>query len=152
MRTAPAIRFPRTLSTAAAAAIVVAALATNGTGPAHAAAKSCGFEFTWTQPSVIGAQILGRGVAQCDVPPDEHRLVLALEYKKADRWETASSITDETRPPAPPGHAAYEVSAACYAGTWRVSMSVTGSIQGNPFVYSDHTGTRDVPTSQCPTR
>lgn len=119
-----------------------------------ALAKSCGFEFTWTQPTVLPAQaqILGRGFAQCDVRPDEHVLTLGLEYKQGDKWVNAASITDRTPPPVPLGVQTYDVSAACYSGTWRISVGVTGSLQGVPFVFSDHSRERDVPTSQCPSR
>ncbi|MBF6464772.1 hypothetical protein IU427_06180 [Nocardia beijingensis] len=132
-----------------------------GTAPAEAmtdihtefiAAKSCGFEFTYSRPSVYAPKITGNGVAQCDGPPEEHILTLALEYQQGGRWVNAAHITDAAIPPAPPKSRTYEVSAACYAGTWRVSMSVTGRIQGNPFVFSDHSRTRDVSTSQCPSR
>ncbi|AFU04650.1 hypothetical protein [Nocardia brasiliensis] len=97
-------------------------------------------------------QIIGNGFAQCDVPPIEHILTLALEYNQGGKWMNAAYITDAGIPPGPPNSRSYEVKAACYAGTWRVSMSVAGKLQGNPFVFSDSSTTRDVPTSQCPSR
>ncbi|MGX1772083.1 hypothetical protein ACWIGW_08205 [Nocardia brasiliensis] len=97
-------------------------------------------------------QIIGNGFAQCDVPPDEHILTLALEYNQGGQWVNAAYIKDAGIPPGPPNSRSYEVKAACYAGTWRVSMSVAGKLQGNPFVFSDYSATRDVPTSQCPSR
>ncbi|MFE9323952.1 hypothetical protein ACIHDR_21610 [Nocardia sp. NPDC052278] len=126
--------------------------ATAGAQPEFIAAKSCGFEFTYSRPSVYPPKIEGNGVAQCDGPPEEHILTLALEHLQGGRWVNAAYITDAAIPPGPPNSRSYEVSAACYAGKWRVSMSVTGRIQGNPFVFSDHSGTRDVPSSQCPSR
>ncbi|WP_306363404.1 hypothetical protein [Nocardia sp. CC227C] len=152
MRTAPLFRLPRALPVATAAALAVAGVATVGTAPAEAAAKSCGFEFTHRQPSVYPPEIIGNGFAQCDVPPEEHSLILALEYRQGERWVNAAHIRDAGIPPGPPGRRSYEVKAACYAGTWRVSMSVTGSIQGQPFVFSDYSRTREVPTTQCPSR
>lgn len=125
---------------------------TTAAHPEFIAAKSCGFEFTYSRPSVYAPKITGNGVAQCDGPPEEHILTLALEYLQGGRWVNAAYITDAAIPPSPPNSRSYEVNAACYAGTWRVSMSVTGRIQGNPFVFSDHSGTRDVSTSQCPSR
>lgn len=130
----------------------VPAEATTGTHPEFIVAKSCGFEFTYSRPSVYPPEIKGNGVTQCDGPPEEHILTLALEYQQGGRWVNAAYITDAAPPPQPPNSRTYEVSAACYAGTWRVSMSVTGRLQGNPFVFSDYSGTRDVPTSQCPSR
>ncbi len=127
-------------------------VATGGSGIAQAAAKSCAFEFTWTKPGVYPPQIIARGVAQCEVPPEEHILTLALEYQNRGVWEVASAKEDRTLPPQAPNFASYQVSATCYAGTWRASMSVTGTIQGRPFVFSDHTQSREVPTSQCPSR
>lgn len=116
------------------------------------AAKSCGFEFLYSAPSVYPPVIRGNGVAQCDAPPNEHVLTLSLEYRSGDSWVTASAKTDKEIPPGPPRYKSYEVSAACYAGTWRVSVSVAGSIQGNPFVFSEHSETRDISTSKCPSR
>ncbi len=89
-------------------------------------------------------------MAFCDVPPEEHSLTLALEYKDRDRWANGSYVTDRTIP-SHSGHP-YEVSAACYAGEWRMTVSVTGMMQGNPFVFSDHSRTRTIPSSQCPSR
>ncbi|MRH86596.1 hypothetical protein GFY24_03770 [Nocardia sp. SYP-A9097] len=124
---------------------------------AHAAAKSCDFEFTPYQgpPTVLpaAAEVHADGWAQCDVTPDEHILTLSLEYKEGGKWVTANSNTDATLPPAPPNRYSYPtVKAACYAGTWRMAVSVTGKIGGNPFVFSDYSATRDIPTSDCPAR
>lgn len=44
------------------------------------AAKSCGFELTYSRLSVYQPEVKGNGVAQCDGPPEEHILTLALEY------------------------------------------------------------------------
>ncbi|WP_280454176.1 hypothetical protein [Nocardia brasiliensis] len=96
--------------------------------------------------------IIGNGVAQCDVPPDEHILTLALEYQQGGKWVNAAFITDSGIPPGPPSSRSYEVRAACYAGTWRVSMSVAGKLGGNPFVFSDYSSRREVSASQCPSR
>ncbi|MFG3616650.1 hypothetical protein [Nocardia sp. NPDC047654] len=126
--------------------------ATTSAHPQFIAAKSCGFEFTYSRPSVYPPKITGNGVAQCDGPPEEHILTLALEYQQGGRWVNAAHITEGAIPPTPPKSRMYEVSAACYAGNWRVSMSVTGRIQGNPFVFSDRSRTREVPISQCPSR
>ncbi|MEU7214512.1 hypothetical protein [Nocardia iowensis] len=142
-----------------ATAIAFAGGSAGAIAPAYASppatfvsAKSCGFEFTYSRPSVYPPKITGNGVAQCDVPPDEHILTLALEYQQGGKWVNAAYITDPAIPPGPPNFRSYEVSAACYAGTWRVTMSVAGKLGGNPFVFSDRSGTREVSTSQCPSR
>jgi hypothetical protein len=144
-------RIPRTVSLTAALAVAAAAVVTTGVGTAHAD-KSCGFEFTFSKPSVYPPAIKGNGIANCEVPPTQHHLTLSLEYKQSGTWYNAATITDKTIPPAPPRTRPYEVSATCYAGTWRVSMAVTGMMAGNPFAFSDYSKTRDVPTSQCPSR
>lgn len=125
---------------------------TDGTGSANASAKSCGFEFSWSAPMVMSPQILGRGVAQCDAPPEEHILTLALEYDRNGRWETASYRTDSSIPASAPKFTSYETSAACYAGKWRMSVSILGRLQGTPFAFSDHSTVREVPSSQCTSR
>ncbi|MBF6221801.1 hypothetical protein IU479_27275 [Nocardia abscessus] len=68
----------RALIGAATAIVAATSLATGGAGSAHAA-KSCGFEFTWTRPTVLPPQVIARGVAQCTEPPEEHIVVLKLE-------------------------------------------------------------------------
>ncbi|WP_216916945.1 hypothetical protein [Nocardia noduli] len=145
------MRRPVTATSAAILALTAVFTCGTGTGSAHAE-KSCGFEFTFSQPTVLGSQILGRGLAQCDVTPSEHLLTLSLERQQSGRWETISHRTTGALPPGPPNSLSYEVSAACYEGSWRVAMSVTGSLQGRPFVFSDHTRARDITSSQCPSR
>ncbi|PXX61640.1 hypothetical protein DFR70_108198 [Nocardia tenerifensis] len=154
-----ALIYTRALTALVATTTAFAAGSGATTAPAYAsppaafvAAKSCGFEFTYSRPSVYPPQIKGNGVAQCDAPPEEHFLTLSLEYKQGGQWVTAAYINDSGIPPGPPNSRSYEVSAACYAGTWRVSMSVTGRLQGIPFVFSDYSGTREISTSQCPSR
>ncbi|MBF6062988.1 hypothetical protein IU500_12570 [Nocardia terpenica] len=144
---------PLRRATIGTSAVLFAAtgIAAAGAGTAHAA-QSCGFDFTWSQPMVLAPQIIARGIAQCDVPPEEHILTLALEYQNHGVWENATYRTDRTIPPGPPNFASYEVSAACYAGTWRMTMNVTGSLRGQPFAFSDHSQSRDIPPSQCPSR
>ncbi|MEV5838463.1 hypothetical protein [Nocardia sp. NPDC052112] len=120
--------------------------------PVDVSAKSCGFEFSRTLPMVLTPQITARGLAQCDAPPEEHTLTLALQYDNNGRWETACSKTDSSIPPGAPGFATYEVSAACYAGRWRMAVSILGRLQGTPFAFSDYSTVREVPSSQCPSR
>ena len=123
---------------------------TVGTGPAHAA-KDCDFEFNPERPTVIGAQITGHGVAACDIPPDRHVVTLALEYRDRGRWEVASVSRPDSTIPGPwrTGRHQYRVSAACYAGTWRVAVSIRGGIQGHEFRYDNASGTVDIPSSRC---
>lgn len=98
---------------------------TVGAGSAHAA-NDCDFEFTRSVPTVLGAQITGSGWAACaDVPPDTHSLTLALEYEDRGRWMVASQKTDTTVPPRYPSRHSYDVSAACYGGTWAHRSSDT---------------------------
>ncbi|MEV6341329.1 hypothetical protein AB0M12_42245 [Nocardia vinacea] len=142
-------------ATLAACALVLtmgASNLTDGAGPANASAKSCGFEFSRSLPMVLTPQITARGLAQCDAPPEEHTLTLALQYDNKGRWETASSKTDSSIPPSAPGFATYEVSAACYAGRWRMAVSILGRLQGTPFAFSDYSTVREVPSSQCTSR
>ncbi|MGN2638961.1 hypothetical protein ACTD5D_22920 [Nocardia takedensis] len=103
------------MSAATAGIFAVGCVLIGGTGVAQAE-KSCGFEFTFTRPTVLGPQILGRGVAQCDVTPSEHVLTLSLQRWEAGRWEPVSHRTSGALPPGPPSYTSYEVSAACYAG------------------------------------
>ncbi len=77
--------------------VAVVALAVTGftsgeTGQAHAV-PSCGFEFTWTRPTVLPPQIVARGVAQCTIAPEEHIAVLKIEFRPAAsaRWQVASA-------------------------------------------------------------
>lgn len=135
-----------------AAALVVVGAAAGGSAPAHAAAQSCGFEFTWTRPTVLPPQVLARGVAQCTVPPQEHIAVLKLEFRPAgsSRWEVASATAPDHTVPAK--DARYEVSSACFAGSWRAAVEIWGSIQGHPFTFSDRSGAVDVPASACAPR
>lgn len=122
---------------------------TVGTGMAHAA-LSCDFEFTRSVPTVLSPQITGDGIAACDVPPDEHIVTLALEHEESGRWEVVSQRSDSTIPPPyRAGEHSYTVSAACYAGRWRVSVGIGGKIQGHQFTYNNQSGTVEVPTSQC---
>lgn len=138
--------------------ILVAALVglspalTIGTGPARAV-DDCDFEFTRTVPTVLGAQITGSGWAACaDVPPDSHSLTLALEYEDRGRWVVAARKTDATVPPRYPSRHSYDVSAACYAGTWRVVVAIRGTIQGHTFRFDNVSNTRDVSGPHCPNR
>lgn len=138
------------------ALIVVAALIgvgpalTVGAGPAHAT-KDCDFEFSPSTPSVYLPQILGEGVAACDVPPDRHVVTLALEWKHGEQWEVASVSQPDATIPGPwgTGRHHYKVSAACYAGEWRIAVSIHGGIQGHEFHWDSQSGSVDVPASKC---
>ncbi len=133
----------------AAALVGLSPALTVGTGPARAV-NDCDFEFATSNPDVYKPQITGRGLAGCDAPPDSHRVQLALEYEQGGRWVVASVKTDNTIPPPfrAGGHR-YEVSAACYAGTWRMAVAIRGTIQGHTFQFEDHSGTVDIPASVC---
>ncbi|WP_040833707.1 hypothetical protein [Nocardia brevicatena] len=133
----------------AAVLIGMSPAATVGTGTARAA-LSCDFEFTRSVPTVLPPQITGDGIAACDVPPDEHIVTLSLDYQEGGKWVSASTRPDSTIPPPyrAGGHS-YTVSAACYAGRWRVSVGIRGKIQGHQFTYANASGTVEVPTSQC---
>ncbi|WP_280317320.1 hypothetical protein [Nocardia wallacei] len=136
----------------ATAAVCAATIATVGTGTADAAAKSCGFEFVWSRPTVLPPQVIARGVAQCTAPPEEHIAVLKLEFRPAGgaRWEVASATTPNRTIPAP--NASYEVSGPCYAGSWRAAVEIWGTLQETPFTFSDRSGQVDVPASKCAAR
>ncbi len=133
-------------------AILAAATSGVAIGTTQAAAQSCGFEFTWTRPTVLPPQVVARGVAQCTVPPEEHIAVLKLEYRPANssRWEVASAAPADHTIPA--RDARYETSAPCYAGSWRAAVEIWGSIQGNPFTFSDRSGSVDIPSTKCAPR
>lgn len=139
---------------AVAVLVGIAPAATVGTGPAHAVAD-CDFEFTYSRPTVLpyAQQIQGSGWTACaDVPPDLHHLTIALEYENGGRWEVASSKTDDAIPPKYPSRHTYDVSAACYAGTWRIVVAIRGAIQGHGFTYDRASDTVNVSTSQCAKR
>ena len=132
-----------------AALVSVVPALTVGTGPAHAT-NDCNFIFSTNRPDVRSPEITGRGLAGCDVPPDSHEVQLALEYQQGSRWVVASVKTDSTVPPTfRSGGRRYEVSAACYSGTWRLAVAIRGTIQGHQFHFEDHSGTVDVPASTC---
>ncbi|MBF6204641.1 hypothetical protein IU483_10955 [Streptomyces gardneri] len=134
------------------AVAVLIGMSPAATGMARVA-RSCGFEFTHSVPTVLPPQITGDGIAACDVPPDEHVVVLALQHEEGGRWEIASTRTDSTIPPPFRGGGHSDtVSAACYAGKWRVSVGIRGKIQGNQFTYNTASGTVEVPPSKCPNR
>ncbi|MCM6774961.1 hypothetical protein NDR87_26310 [Nocardia sp. CDC159] len=137
---------------AAAAAFLATGIMTAGAGSARAAEKSCGFEFTWTRPTVLPPQVLARGVAQCTVPPEEHIAVLKLEFRPAGgaRWEVAAATPPNHTIPA--REARYEVSGPCYAGSWRAVVEIWGSMQGHPFTFSDRSRSVDIPPSKCASR
>ncbi len=132
-------------------AVAAAGIAVGGAGTAQAA-QSCGFEFMWTRPSVLPPQVLAVGNAQCTVPPEEHIVMLKLEFQPAggSRWGVTSATQPDRR--IPNHDARYEVSAPCYAGTWRAGVEIWGSIRGNPFTFSDRSGSVDVPASKCAPR
>jgi hypothetical protein len=137
-----------TIACAVAAALLAAGAVLIEAPTAHAA-KDCGFEFyPYSGPTVLDRmQIRGDGRAECDAPPQEHHLVLALQYLRGERWETSvSQKFDQIPSPA----AEYTITANCYAGTWRIAMSVVGTMQGMPFTFSEQSATRDVSTAQCP--
>jgi hypothetical protein len=117
--------------------------------PAAHAAKACGFEFyPYSRPTVLDRfQIRGDGRAECDAPPQEHHLVLALQYMRGGRWETSvSQEFDQIPYPS----ADYTIIGNCYSGTWRIAMGVTGTMDGNPFAFSDYSNSVDVGTDRCP--
>lgn len=132
-----------------AALVGVSPTLTVGTGPARAV-NDCDFIFPTNHPDVRSPQITGRGLAGCDTPPDSHQVQLALEYEQGGRWVVASAKTDNTVPPTfKSGGRRYEVSAACYAGTWRLAVAIRGTIQGHQFRFEDHSGSVEVPASTC---
>ncbi|MBF6176127.1 hypothetical protein [Nocardia blacklockiae] len=133
-------------------ALIAPAMAAAMPPAAPVATQSCGFEFTWTRPTVLPPQVVARGVAQCTVPPEEHIAVLKLEFRPAggSRWEVASAAAPNRTIPA--SDARYEVSVPCYAGSWRAAVEIWGSIQGSPFTFSDRSGSVDVPPSACAPR
>ncbi|MCX4097756.1 hypothetical protein [Nocardia sp. alder85J] len=135
-----------------ACAVAAAALAVGGMlieAPAAHAAKACGFEFyPYSRPTVLDRfQIRGDGRAECDAPPQEHHLTLALQYLRAGRWETSVSRTYDQ---IPNPSADYTITGNCYAGTWRLAMGVTGTMDGNPFVFSDYSNPVDIGPDRCP--
>jgi len=69
---------------------------------------------------------------------------------QGSRWEVASQRPDSTIPPPyKAGGHGYDVSAACYAGTWREGIYIRGEIQGHTFQYHNVSSTVDVSPSQC---
>lgn len=133
-----------------AALVGVGPALTVGTGTAHAV-NDCDFEFSPSTPTVLSPQITGEGVAACDVPPDRHIVTLALEWEHGGQWEVASVSQPDSTIPGPwgTGRHHYEVSAACYAGTWRIAVSIRGGIQGHEFHWDSQSGTVNIPTSVC---
>ena len=112
------------------------------------AVNDCDFIFPANHPDVRSPQITGGGLAGCDAPPDSHRVQLALEYEQGGRWVVASVKTDNAVPPTfKSGGRRYEVSTACYAGTWRLAVAIRGTIQGHQFRFEDHSGSVEVPAS-----
>lgn len=100
---------------------------------------------------MIPPQVIGYGFAGCDTPPDEHVATLALEYEQGGRWVVASAAQPDRTIPPPyrlGGHH-YQVSAACYSGTWRAAIGIHGKIQGHDFTYNNVSDSFEIPSSQC---
>ncbi len=78
-------------------------------------------------------------------------VTLALEWQHGGKWEVASVSQPDSTVPGTwgAGRRHYKVSAACYAGTWRIAVSIRGGIQGHEFRYDNQSGTVNVPTSVC---
>ncbi len=89
-------------------------------------------------PNVFGGRCGVLRVALCHLEQTAPGGACELGGVEIANPVNAAHIRDTGIPPGPPGRRSYEVKAACYAGTWRVSMSVTGSIQGQPFVFSNY--------------
>lgn len=109
--------------------------------------KSCDLGFMPVKPTVTGPSILGNGWAKCDAPPERHELTLSLERReRGTGWIEIASISSSA---IPSPRTTYEVKTTCHAGTWRVSATARGSVQGNPFLFTDHSIERFVTAQDC---
>jgi hypothetical protein len=113
-----------------------------------AAAKSCDLGFTFSRPTVIPPGISGDVWAHCDAPPARHSMVVSLEKRDASGgWQTVGDPAVDERIPRP--RVNYEVHAFCEPGLWRVTAHVTGSLQGIPFDFTDHSKSVIVNAKDC---
>jgi len=110
--------------------------------------ESCNLGFTFSQPTVLSPLVLGDAWADCKVPPVRHVMELSLERRDTSgKWITMATSTDR-RIPAP--RVNYHVSAECSPGLWMITAHATGSLQSNPFDFTDHSRQRAVSASECP--
>ncbi|MFE3052972.1 hypothetical protein [Nocardia sp. NPDC059239] len=146
-----------TITAAVAAAVIGGALTAVAAAPPAHAAKSCNFDFSYNNiPSVRPEVKLihARGAAYCDVPPSEHDLVLGLELKDINgSWQPYQDAGHNRDIPGDAYNPKYyELVVPCYVGTYRMSVSVTGYLEGNPFAYSKYSGETSVTPDECPSR
>jgi hypothetical protein len=138
----------RTASVAAAIAIAVGAgVARPGTVSASPA-EDCGFQFTYSAPTVLKPLIWGYGAAECNEPPAFHVVELTLERRDTGGMWTARSTSRSSAIPDPKQD--YQASVECEPGLWRITVHITGSMQSNPFNFTDQSRQRAVDASECP--
>ncbi|MGV9615166.1 hypothetical protein [Nocardia xishanensis] len=114
----------------------------------HAAAKSCDLGFVFSRPTVIAPGIRGDVWAECDAPPTRHSMTVTLERRDTyGGWQRVGEPTSDERIPRP--RVTYEVHAFCDPGVWRITASVTGSLQSTPFSFIDHSKSAIVNAKDC---
>ncbi|MGW4240972.1 hypothetical protein [Nocardia sp. NPDC004722] len=114
--------------------------------------KACNLEYTSWSPTISAARVIADAWAWCEVTPEEHTVILDLEKQKPNGdWELLATKKFDKKEEIPNPRAEYRTTAECQPGTWRMNMSVTGSLQGNPFVWSPGpSGKKDVTAKDCP--
>ncbi|MRH89201.1 hypothetical protein GFY24_17385 [Nocardia sp. SYP-A9097] len=117
-----------------------------GTAEAWPGVNWCSFSFTYSYPTVLPPSIESYGKASCTTPPSEHVGTLALEYQDGGQWMVGSISNPYTDIPNP--EVDYKVSAACYNGTWRMTVRIRGTDSKGPFSYDEHSDTKTVTTCE----
>ncbi|MFC9995687.1 hypothetical protein [Nocardia sp. NPDC127526] len=112
--------------------------------------KSCVLDYTFSKPTVVKPRIDADAWAFCDVPPAEHIVTLKLEKKVDGVWVSMASRDFKQIPPPEPG-IKYQTSAECSPGTWRMNVSVVGTLESNPFAWTPGPSReREVSAKECP--
>jgi hypothetical protein len=134
----------RTLFTAA----LISAALLGGAAPATAAPANnqCDLGFMPTKPTVGVGSIIGNVWAKCDMTPKVHHMTVTLERRDGGAW-VSEQIAHSDTIPAP--RATYEIKTPCMPGVWRVIATASGSLQGNPFVFTDVSMERFITAPEC---
>lgn len=128
-------------------AILLGGAVLAGTGSAHAAAKDCDLGFMPLKPTVGVGTVIGSAWASCDMPPEQHEMHLALDYREGGQWQGVEMISDDRIPTV--ARMSYIVKARCQPGYWRIEAEVVGTLQGRPFKFAQFSMPRSITAADC---
>lgn len=130
----------------AAVAVLLGGAVLAGTGSAHAA-KDCSMGSMPLKPMVGVGTVIGSAWASCDIPPQEHEMRLALDFREGGQWQGVEMISDDRIPI--PARMSYIVKARCVPGAWRIEAQAVGTLQGKPFDFAEFSDSRIVSAAEC---